>query len=281
MMSMKKLCLYCIVVLASLASLANVYASPVSSIKCDYVAVEDGGDVDLYLDCFENAVKAKDMELAAKIANVLYGMYMNDAQQKRFTKIEDMISKKDYRVYRDNLRYFASKSSPVQDGYYDFYVEPYEDLNDNDYDDGSSFVDDIVDSFSAFFNELGAADSSYNWHYERHDTIDGGGMLDVFVDAFNRFLFDDGGAEISDKSMSADEAEIDALLDEYEKFVNLSVGALRDVMSGNSDSMDEFEKYSQEASRLSDEIGKTGNGMNSRQFKRYMHILGNMVTGLF
>ena len=53
MMSMKKLCLYCIVVLASLVSLANVYASPVSSIRCDYVAVEDGGDVDLYLDCFE------------------------------------------------------------------------------------------------------------------------------------------------------------------------------------------------------------------------------------
>lgn len=259
----------------------NVFSSQMFSMRTDVVAVTEGDDVDLYLDCFENAVKAKDMELSAKIANVLYGMDMNSAQQKRFSAIEDKISKKDYRVYRDNLRYFASKSSAVQDGYYDFHVEPYEDLNDYGYDDGSSFVDDIVDSFSAFFDELGAATDSSSWHYERHDTIDGGGMVDVFVDAFNRFLFDDGGAEVNDKSVSVDEAEIDALLDEYEKYVNLSVGALRDVMSGNRDAYDDFEKFSQEASNLSDRIGKTGNGMNSRQFKRYMHILGNMVNGLF
>ncbi|MBQ1652195.1 MAG: hypothetical protein II060_00255, partial [Bacteroidales bacterium] len=60
----------------------------------DFIVSPDGGDTDLYLDCFENAVKAKDMELAAKIANVLYGLDMNEVQQKRFSKIEDMISKK-------------------------------------------------------------------------------------------------------------------------------------------------------------------------------------------
>ena len=168
------------------------------------------------------------------------------------------------KVTNDNYRYAENDDVYVQDYNYD----------------ERSFVDDIVDSFSAFFDELGTDADSSSWHYERHDTIDGGGIVDVFVDAFNRFLFDDGG-EVDEKSMSADEAEIDALLDEYEKYVNLSVGALRDVMSGNSDSMDDFEKYTQEASRLSDEIGKTGNGMNSRQFKRYMHILGNMLNGMF
>ena len=102
------------------------------------VVANDDDDVDLYLDCFENAVKSKDMELAAKIANILYGMYMTDAQEKRFTKIENKISKKDYRIYRDNLRFFASKPAPAQDGYDDFYVEPYAD--DNTYDDGTTNV---------------------------------------------------------------------------------------------------------------------------------------------
>lgn len=278
-MTMKKVCVYCVVMLVAAISMANDCVSPMFSMRTEMVSVVDGEDVDLYLDCFENAVKAKDMELAAKIANVLYGMDMNSAQQKRFSAIEDKISKKDYRLYRDNLKYLSLKPKVTNDNYRyaendDVYVEDY------NYEE-RSFVDDMVDSFSAFFDELGANADSSSWHYERHDTIDGGGIVDVFVDAFNRFLFDDGNAEISDKSVSADEAEIDALLDEYEEYVNLSVGALREVMSGNKDAMDDFDKYSHEASALSDKIAKTGNGMNSRQFKRYMHILGDMFSGMF
>ncbi len=279
-MTMKKFCVFCVVMLVAAISMANDCVSPMFSMRTEMVSVVDGEDVDLYLDCFENAVKAKDMELAAKIANVLYGMEMNGAQLKRFSAIEDKISKKDYRVYRDNLRAMSYNAKTSTDNYRyaendDVYVQDY------GIDEESSFVDDIVDSFSAFFDELGADADSSSWHYERHDTIDGGGMVDVFVDAFNRFLFDDGNAEISDKSVSAEEAEIDALLDEYEKYVNLSVGALREVMSGNKDAMDDFDKYSHEASALSDKIAKTGNGMNSRQFKRYMHILGDMFSGMF
>lgn len=278
-MTMKKFCVFCVVMLVAAISMANDCVSPMFSMRTEMVSVVDGEDVDLYLDCFENAVKAKDMELAAKIANVLYGMDMNSAQQKRFSAIEDKISKKDYRLYRDNLKYLSLKPKVTNDNYRyaendDVYVEDY------NYEE-RSFVDDMVDSFSAFFDELGANADSSSWHYERHDTIDGGGIVDVFVDAFNRFLFDDGNAEISDKSVSADEAEIDALLDEYEEYVNLSVGALREVMSGNKDAMDDFDKYSHEASALSDKIAKTGNGMNSRQFKRYMHILGDMFSGMF
>lgn len=278
-MTMKKVCVFCVVMLVAAISMANDCVSPMFSMRTEMVSVVDGEDVDLYLDCFENAVKAKDMELAAKIANVLYGMDMNSAQMKRFSAIEDRISKKDYRVYRDNLKDLSSKPKVINDNSRyaendDVYVEDY------NYEE-RSFVDDMVDSFSAFFDELGAEADSSSWHYERHDTIDGGGIVDVFVDAFNRFLFDDGNAEISDKSVSADETEIDALLDEYEKYVNLSVGALREVMSGNKDAMDDFDKYSHEASALSDKIAKTGNGMNSRQFKRYMHILGDMFSGMF
>ena len=278
-MTMKKFCVFCVVMLVAAVSMANDCVSPMFSMRTEMVSVVDGEDVDLYLDCFENAVKAKDMELAAKIANVLYGMEMNGAQLKRFSAIEDKISKKDYRVYRDKLKDLSSKPKVINDNSRyaendDVYVEDY------NYEE-RSFVDDMVDSFSAFFDELGANADSSSWHYERHDTIDGGGVVDVFVDAFNRFLFDDGNAEISDKSVSADETEIDALLDEYEKYVNLSVGALREVMSGNKDAMDDFDKYSHEASALSDKIAKTGNGMNSRQFKRYMHILGDMFSGMF
>ena len=32
---------------------------------------------------------------------------------------------------------------------------------------------------------------------------------------------------------------------------------------------------------ISDNINKNGNKMSSAQFKRYMHILGGMVTGMF
>ncbi len=278
-MTMKKFCVFCVVMLVAAVSMANDCVSPMFSMRTEMVSVVDGEVVDLYLDCFENAVKAKDMELAAKIANVLFGMELNSSQQKRFSAIENKISKKDYRIYRDKLKDLSSKPKVINDNSRyaendDVYVEDY------NYEE-RSFVDDMVDSFSAFFDELGAEADSSSWHYERHDTIDGGGIVDVFVDAFNRFLFDDGNAEISDKSVSADEAEIDALLDEYEKYVNLSVGALREVMSGNKDAMDDFDKYSHEASALSDKIAKTGNGMNSRQFKRYMHILGDMFSGMF
>ena len=243
----------------------------------------DGGDADLYLDCFENAVKSKDMELAAKIANILYSINMTDVQQKRFAKIEDTISKKDYRVYRDNLKYFASKPQTIQDGYYDFYVEPNGEQGIVDYGtDDESFEDDMIDAFSSFFNDLGItnADSSYSWHYERHDTIDGGGMYDVFVDAFSNFLYGGEGSEVQSKS-AVDESEMDALLDDYENYVNLAVGALRNVMRGDEAAMNDFEKYSKEASALSEKLTKNGSGMTSKQFKRYMHIWGDMVNGLF
>jgi|GEM_PF-6667624 hypothetical protein len=278
---MKKLVLFAVMTVAVMSAMganAEFFASQKNLM--DVVAVNNDGDVDLYLDCFENAVKSKDMELAAKIANILYGMDMNAAQQKRFSAIENKISKKDYRVYRDNLRYFASKSSPAQDDYYDFYVEPYAD--DNTYDDDQSFADEIVDAFSSFFNDLGVtdADSASSWHYERHDTIAGGGMYDVFVDAFSNFLYGDDNANMNTKS-AADESEMDELLDQYENYVNLAVEALRNVMRGDEAAMNDFEKYSQEASAISDKLTKGGGNMTSKQFKRYMHIWGDMVNGLF
>ena len=241
----------------------------------------DGADADLYLDCFENAVKAKDMELAAKIANVLYGMDMNEAQQKRFSKIEDMISKKDYRIYRDNLRYFSSKSSTtVDDGYYDFYVEPYDNEGDYGNAEESAFVDEMIDAFSSFFNDLGATDSS-SYHYERHDTLGDGGFVDMFVDTFSKYWFDDSSDNEIQQKRSNSRAEIDALLDDYENYVGLSIDALRRLISGDESALKDFEEFCQKASSASDEISKQSNAMTSAQFKRYLHILENMVTGMF
>ncbi|MBO4875344.1 MAG: hypothetical protein J5542_08570 [Bacteroidales bacterium] len=262
---------------------AGIADSHLFSATEDLIVSTDGGDTDLYLDCFENAVKAKDMELAAKIANVLYGMNMNEAQQKRFSKIEDMISKKDYRVYRDNLRYFSSKSSTVQDdGYYDFYVEPYGEQGSTDFgsDDDSAFVDEMIDAFASFFNDLGAADSS-SYHYERHDTLGDGGFVDVFVDTFGKYWFDDGSDGEMQQKRSNSRAEIDALLDDYENYVGLSVDALRRVISGDESAVKDFEKFSEKASTASEKISRQSNEMTSAQFKRYLHILGNMVTGMF
>ena len=114
-MTMKRLCMFCVVMLMTAVSMANVFASPVYSMRTETVTAVDGEDGDLYLDCFENAVKDKDMELAAKIANVLYGMEMNSTQMKRFSAIEDKISKKDYRVYRDKLKDLSSKPKVIND----------------------------------------------------------------------------------------------------------------------------------------------------------------------
>ena len=105
-------------------------------------------------------------------------------------------------------------------------------------------------------------------------------MYDVFVDAFSNFLYGGDGSEVQSKS-AVDESEMDALLDDYENYVNLAVGALRKVMRGDEAAMDDFEKYSQEASAISDKLTKGGANMTSRQFKRYMHIWGDMVNGLF
>lgn len=267
---------------ANALSAAPVF-SLVDLLVSDYVAVGDGNDADLYLDCFENAVKSKDMELAAKVANVLYGMEMNEDQQNRFTKIEDMISRKDYQEYRNNLRYLASKSTVLQDDYADDATYGYED-NYQDYeyvpDSEYGFVDEMIDAFSSFFNGMDGDTTS--WHYERHDTLDGGGFVDVFVDTFGKYMFDDASdPEMQSKRSDANTAYIDALLDDYENFVNLSVDALRRVMSGDEAALKDFEEYSEKASAVAEDIDRRGNAMNSEQFKRYMHILGTMVTGLF
>ena len=259
---------------------AGAVNSHLFSTNNEFIVSTDGADADLYLDCFENAVKAKDMELAAKIANVLYGMDMNEAQQKRFSKIEDMISKKDYRVYRDNLKYFASKSSTVQDDYNA--TMPYDDARYNygTNDEDASFVDEMIDAFASFFNDLGATDSS-SYHYERHDSLDNGGFVDVFVDSFGKYWFEDDSDTEMQQKRSNSRAEIDALLDDYENYVGLSVDALRRVISGDESALKDFEKFSEKASSASERISRQSNEMTSAQFKRYLHILGNMVTGMF
>ena len=280
-MAMKKLILFAVIitvaVISAVGSNDNLTSLQTVSANGSIVTANDDGDVDLYLDCFQNAVKDKDMELAAKIANVLYTMNMNASQQKRFSAIEGKISKKDYRTYRDNLNKLSSKSARNQDTYSIFGLDNGDyTLDDNDDD---TYVDGIIDAFYDFFNDLGETDSD-NWHYERHDTIDGGGMLDVFVDAFSNFLFDDSDSDMQEKS-AADNSKIDSLLDEYENYIGLSVEALRKVMSGVEDALKDFEEYSKKASEVSDKLSKVDSKMTSEQFKRYMHILGSMVSGMF
>lgn len=259
---------------------AGAINSHLFSTNNEFIFSSDGADADLYLDCFENAVKAKDMELAAKIANVLYGMDMNEAQQKRFSKIEDMISKNDYRVYRNNLKYFASKSSTVQDDYNT--TMPYDDAHYSfeTNDDDTSFAKGIIDAFSSFFKDLGGADSS-SYHYERHDSLENGGFIDVFVDSFGKSWFeDDSDTKMQQKRLNS-RAEIDALLDDYENYVGLSVDALRRFMSGDKQALKDFKEFSEKASSASKRISRLNNEMTSAQFKRYLHIMGNMVTGMF
>ena len=281
-MTMKKLVLFAfmtVVVISVMGAETENLVPQSESINVMSAVVNDEGDVDLYLECFENAVKVKDMELAAKIANVLYGMEMNIEQQKRFTKIEDMISKKDYRVYRDYLNRFSAKSMTVYDDYNS--EMPYDDAHYNSgIDDGYSVVDEIdemIDAFTSFFSDLGVTDSS-SYHYERHDTLDNGGFVDVLVDSFGKYWLDDGSQS---KRSDVDDAEIDNLLDEYEKYVGKSVEALRNVLSGDESALKDFEKFSEKASSISDKISKRSNSMSTAQLKRYLHILGNTVTGIF
>lgn len=278
-MAMKKLILFAVIITVAvstaLGSNDNLTALQAVSTNGAIVIANDDGDVDLYLDCFQNAVKDKDMELAAKIANVLYSMNMSASQQKRFSAIEDKISKKDYRTYRDNLNKFSSKSTREQNYYNIFGLDNGDSTFDENNDD--TYVDDIIDAFYDLFKDFGETDSD-NWHYERHDTIDGGGMLDVFVDAFSNFLFDDSDSQ---EKSAADNSEIDSLLDDYENYIGLSVEALRKVMSGAENALKDFEEYSKKASEISDKLSRADSKMTSEQFKRYMHILGSMVSGIF
>ena len=103
----------------------------------------------------------------------------------------------------------------------------------------------------------------------------------MFVDTFSKYWFDDSSDNEIQQKRSNSRAEIDALLDDYENYVGLSIDALRRLISGDESALKDFEEFCQKASSASDEISKQSNAMTSAQFKRYLHILENMVTGMF
>ena len=249
---------------------ANIPCASICQIFACNVNVElDGDNPDLFLDCFASAVKSGDMELAAKIAGELYRMDLSDAQKKRFADLEDKISRKDYQTYRDYLRNIDAKSSTVYD------EESV--TNDDGYDvDANSFVGDIYDAISEMYGMIDSLGNDGRFSYERHDTLDGG-FFDMFFDVYTGGANDDS---IENKN-AAENVDINSALDEYEKYVNKAVESLRRMFEGGESAWSDFEKYSNMASDVAENLEKSTSEMTKAQFKRFMRIFEKMITGLF
>lgn len=247
-------------------SAASAYAAVDNDVAI--CVVDDGNNPDLFLDCFESAVKSGDVELAARIASELYRMNLNEAQRSRFVSIEDRISRKDYQAYREYLRNAEVKSST----FYDDEIVTYD--GESDFG-GESFVGDFFDVLSGMYGMIDSLGNDGWYRYEQHDTLDGG-FFDMFFDVFA------GGSEeeLENKNVPSD-SDLDAALDEYEKYVNMAVESLRRMFEGGDGSWEDFEKYSDKASEIANDLENSSSEMTKAQFKRYMRIIERMITGLF
>lgn len=257
--------------MCTFASANNLYANDNVVFYGNEVVASDGVDPDLFLDCFESAVKSGDMELAAKIASELYRMNLSDAQKGRFSSIEDRISRKDYQAYRENLKNADAKSSTVYDDEIVTYGE------DEGLGNVGSFMGDIFDVFSGVGEMIDSIGRSGRYTYEHHDSIDGG-FFDLFFDVFSN----DGNVEDSIEEKNApDKKGIDAALDEYERFVNRAVESLRRVINGERNAIEEYKRESEKASEIAEDLEKSTADMTKAQFKRFIKLIERMFIELF
>lgn len=210
-------------------------------------------DPDLLLDCFENAVKVSDMNLAAKLAGELYGMNLSVEQRQRFLNIEDKISRKDYQVYRENLRGYESKSAIASE---------------------DDFVGDIFDVLAGVLNGLGKDEGWQSLEY--HDDF-GDGLVDIFLDFFADTL-PGNSATVIGKSVQAD--DLNSVFDECEKFINGAVDAISKAMAGDEEAIKEYDKDVKEASKIAEELDKSKADFDPEQFKRFVRIVEKLIIGL-
>ena len=81
--------------------------------------------------------------------------------------------------------------------------------------------------------------------------------------------------EESEKTVS--KSDVDAMLNEYERFVDKYISLLKKASKGDVSAMADYASYMESAESLSEKIDKCSGEMNAAQMKRYTEITNKMA----
>ena len=88
---------------------------------------------------------------------------------------------------------------------------------------------------------------------------------------------DNGGYEITDNNGDND---WDAILDDYEKYVDDYVALYKKAMNGDMDALSEYASVLEDAQNLSNKLAKGQGSMTSAQVSRYTKITQKMANAM-
>ena len=92
---------------------------------------------------------------------------------------------------------------------------------------------------------------------------------------------DDDDDDDDDMASSKSSTNWDAVLDEYESYVNQYIAFMKKAQKGDMSAMNDYAKMLEKAERLSDKLGGAEDEMTSTQLSRYMKITNKMANAAF
>lgn len=94
---------------------------------------------------------------------------------------------------------------------------------------------------------------------------------------------DDDDDDDDDDNMTSSKSSTnwDAVLDEYESYVNQYIAFMKKAQKGDMSAMNDYAKMLEKAERLSDKLGGAEDEMTSTQLSRYMKITNKMANAAF
>ena len=94
-------------------------------------------------------------------------------------------------------------------------------------------------------------------------------------------LLEEDDDDDDDISSSKSSTNWDAVLNEYESYVNQYIALMKKVQKGDMSAMSEYPKMLEKAERLSDKLDDAEDEMTSTQLSRYMKITNKMANAAF
>ena len=94
---------------------------------------------------------------------------------------------------------------------------------------------------------------------------------------------DDDDDDDDDDNMTSSKSSTnwDAVLNEYESYVNQYIALMKKAQNGDMSAMSDYAKMLEKAERLSDKLDNAEDEMTSTQLSRYMKITNKMANAAF
>lgn len=92
---------------------------------------------------------------------------------------------------------------------------------------------------------------------------------------------DDDDDDDDDMASSKSSTNWDAVLDEYESYVNQYIAFMKKAQKGDMSAMSDYAKMLEKAERFSDKLGGAEDEMTSTQLSRYVKITNKMANAAF